>query len=101
MKAATDWINWPAVAGLMGLFFLVLIVIATVWLGARFKNVTFHEILMTYGKLLLLGSVAAIAIGGTFIIGLMTTIGDETQRVVPGVSGEQVPGQGEPSGDGG
>lgn len=93
MNAATDWINWAALAGLMGLFFLVLVIIATVWLGARFKNVSFHEILMTYGKLLLLGSVAAIAIGGTFIIGLMTTISNETQRVVPGISGEQTPGQ--------
>lgn len=88
-----DSINWAAVSGLVMFVFVVLFIVASLSMGLRWKKIDFQEIFASYGKLLICGFIAAVAIGGG-VVWATKALTDTTESVAPGISTQQ-PGSGD------
>lgn len=88
-----DSINWAAVSGLVMFVFVVLFIVASLSMGLRWKKIDFQEIFASYGKLLICGFIAAVAIGGG-VVWATKALTDTTNSVAPGISTQQ-PGSGD------
>lgn len=83
-----DSINWAAVSGLVMFVFVVLFIVASLSMGLRWKKIDFQEIFASYGKLLICGFIAAVAIGGG-VVWATKALTDTTESVAPGISTQQ------------